>query len=143
MGHTASPICFGSRTLTPPPEPRPGLAARLLLAPRTPNPVSPVPASALPSSVRSTSLRYIGMRHAARVPPPPILVSRRLLQVLALWRMQVVGCGCMVNASFLRGRVSVIQYFFLVIWNFSETLVGVCCSCRRFWKGRKGLEEPT
>ena len=45
------------------------------------------------------------MRHAAREPPSPIFVIRRLLQLLAVWRVQVVGGGCAVNASFAEGVV--------------------------------------
>ena len=45
----------------------------------------------------------IWMRHAAREPPPPILVIWRLLQLLAVWRVQVVGGGCAANAWFAEG----------------------------------------
>ena len=56
------------------------------------------------------------MRHAARAPPPPNFAGRRMLQLLALRKVQVTGNGCAACTPFyLSGLVSVIQYFLLSI----------------------------
>ena len=43
-----------------------------------------------------------------------------LLQLLASWRVRIMGGGCDASASFLKGRVSVILYLFYVILNFLQ-----------------------
>ena len=43
------------------------------------------------------------MRHAARVPPPPHFVYWCCVAAAGVWRVQVVGGGCHVSASFFEG----------------------------------------
>ena len=61
----------------------------------------------------------IGVRHAARVPPPP---SRRFV-AFSCWRFgrcKLWVAVVLLGFCFLRGRVSVILYLFYVIINFLQ-----------------------